>query len=482
MTRPPLRWVFLVPILVAIVIGFAAFAIYIDGVERSNRLADIDAELVRAARDVGAPVDGQPSPAEPPGSGDPAPPVDIDDPVHLVVGADGSVTSTGGSGNPFSPSTIAALRTIDGFHTVGAENYRVLVVSPDGQVRTVTALSLDGVDAAAVAFRGALALGGGIILLLVAAVVWLLVRSLTRPIIGITAVATRIADGDLDTDLDTDLDAPTRSREIADLNGAVDRMLTRLRSTLEQREQAAAEAMRARDDMQRFLADMAHELRTPLTALKGYSDLYAGGMLESTTDVDRAMSRIGSESERLYRLADDMLRLARDGASDETTEVVDVAAIAAEVADDLRAADPDHRITFHADSGDHRVTGTPARIHQAILNLGANACNHSGPEAEVAIRVESDGATVVTRVVDHGPGIDPADRHRVFLPFYRTDASRSRQGRSGAGLGLAVTRQIVDRHRGTVTIETTPGGGATLVLSLPRDGARPAISPRPSDG
>ena len=235
-----------------------------------------------------------------------------------------------------------------------------MVTSPDGRRTSVTALSLDGVDAAAAAFQRALALGGGVILLLVAAVIWLLVRSLARPIIGITAVATRIADGHLDTDLDTDLDAPTRSREIAELNDALERMLTRLRSTLEEREQFAAEATRARDDMQHFLADMAHELRTPLTALKGYSDLYAGGMLESAGDVDRAMSRIGSESERLYRLADDMLRLARDGASDDPTELVDVATIAAGVVDDLRAAYPDHRIGFQRRPGrpsGHRNAG-----------------------------------------------------------------------------------------------------------------------------
>ena len=471
MTRPSLRWIFLVPILIAIVVGFTAFGIYAETVERATRIADIDAELVRAARDGANPGGGQPTPVAPPGSGDPASITDIADPVHLLIDANGSVISTGLSGNPFSPSSIEELRTIDGFHTVAAENYRVWVTSPDGQPTSVTALSLHTVDAAAAAFQRAVAVGGAIILVLVAAVVWLLVLSLTRPITGITAVATRIADGQIDTDLDTDLDAPTRSREVTELSDALDRMLSRLRSTLDQREQAAAEATRARDDMQRFLADMAHELRTPLTALKGYSDLYAGGMLATTADVDRAMSRIGSESERLYRLADDMLRLARDGGTDDRAETVDVAAIAAEVTEDLRAAHPDHHISFHADPGDHRLTGTPARIHQAILNLGANACQHSGPGDEIAIRVGSDDATVVTRVIDHGPGIDPADRHRVFRPFYQADPSRSRQGRGGAGLGLAVTRQVANQHHGTIGIETTPGGGATFVLSLPKPGA-----------
>ena len=71
------------------------------------------------------------------------------------------------------------------------------------------------------------------------------------------------------------------------------------------------------------------------------------------------------------------------------------------------------------------------------------------------------------RVADHGPGVDAADRERIFLPFYRSDAARSRDGQHGAGLGLALARQIAEQHNGTLSVESNPDGGATFVFSVP---------------
>ena len=84
------------------------------------------------------------------------------------------------------------------------------------------------------------------------------------------------------------------------------------------------------------------------------------------------------------------------------------------------------------------------------------------------IAVESTGWSVVVRVIDHGAGIDPADAERIFRPFYRSETARSRTGQHGAGLGLALARQIADRHGGYLTVAPTPGGGASFTLSLPR--------------
>ena len=142
--------------------------------------------------------------------------------------------------------------------------------------------------------------------------------------------------------------------------------------------------------------------------------------------------------------------------------------IATAVAADLQAANPGHNIGLRSTPGTHSVCGSPARIHQALLNLAANACHHSETTDEVLISITSDETSVIMEVIDHGPGIDPADHDQIFLPFYRADTSRSRHGRSGAGLGLALAKQIADQHQGTITVETTPGGGATFVLSLPR--------------
>lgn len=162
MTRLSLRWIFLVPILATMVIGFTVFAIYADRVERNNRLADIDAELIRAeARNGNTAPNRRDQPTPPPEEG--AELTDIDNPVQLLINPDGLIISTGVSGNPFPASTINELITMEGFHTIGDQNFRVRVNTPNGQPTSVTALSLDLVDEATNEFRQALALGGGII-------------------------------------------------------------------------------------------------------------------------------------------------------------------------------------------------------------------------------------------------------------------------------------------------------------------------------
>jgi len=459
MTKRPLRWIFLLPVVLTIAIGFTVFAVYVDRVERSNRLADIDAELVRA--DAGNRLAAGPDRGAPPPSGDAAP--NTDNPVQLLIDSEGIVVAANFE-SPLSDATLARLAGNSGFATVSDENYRVRLRRTGDGLTAVTAFSLDANDEATAVFRRSVAIGGAIILALVGVVLWILVGSLTRPITTITSAATRVANGELDTHIE----AESRSSELSELANDLNRMLDRLRTTLERSEHSAAEATQARQDLERFLADMAHELRTPLTALKGYSDLYAGGMLETRSDVDRAMARIGSESERLYRLADEMLQLARSDRETDPIELVDVGEIAGFVATDLQAAYPDQRVGVEFTcSTPPVVLGSPARIHQAILNLGANACEHSTPHDEIELRVDRTATRVRLMVVDHGPGIPSPERDRVLLPFYRADPSRRRNGQVGAGLGLALVRKIVVQHGGDLSIEETEGGGATLIVLLP---------------
>ena len=213
---------------------------------------------------------------------------------------------------------------------------------------------------------------------------------------------------------------------------------------------------------------MSHELRTPLTALKGYSDLHSGGMLDEPGALDRAMSRIGDESERLNGLVTDMLHLAREAPSTEAFEPFDPTDIVTVVAEDLRAANPS--LTIDVDITDDApmfVDGLQARFHQAVLNIGSNACRHAPPNSDVRLVVASTGGDLRVAVIDHGPGVDSTDAENIFLPFYRPERSRDRTGGGGAGLGLAIASQIIERHHGSITVEPTPGGGATFVITLP---------------
>lgn len=468
--RPSLRWTMLVTTLVSIAAGFTGFGFYVDRVEHRSRIADVDAELVRAERafiqrrltNRGSGGD----PAVGPTSGpDTAPVVDIESPVRILVDPDGRTVVADAAPNPFDAPTVAALTGAPGVRSLDRPRYRARTTALRDGRTLVIALPLANADSSRDAFRRALVAGGVVTMGVQALVVWLLTTLVIRPVTRMTRTATRIAGGALDTPVEP----PSGSRETAELAIDLDRMLTRLRTALADSERSAAQAAAARNDLQRFLADVSHEVRTPLTALRGYSDLYERGMLDDQLALDRAMSRIGRESERLHGLVDNMMRLARDQRPTATVVAFDVAAIAHDVVDDLRSAHPARHLSLDADpSSNHQVDGTPASIHQAILNVVSNACQHTPPDTTIELIVRTGPHDVTIHVIDHGPGIDARDSERVFLPFFQLDLSRSRSAYSGAGLGLALTKQIIDHHHGSITVTTTPGGGCTFAIVLPR--------------
>ncbi|MGA9278720.1 sensor histidine kinase [Ilumatobacter sp.] len=472
MKRPSLLTLMLVPTLLSITVGLVGFGVYVDRTESANRLADIDDELVRAeaARDSrNAPVvasdqPGAPAtepddpsivPAESPGI------LTVDPPSEITLATDGTVLRVTGGDNPFTSDELLVLAERDGTVTSAAGDFRVRISPLPEGATSLTSLPLDRFNAAVDDFRRTLLVGGLVVVVLEAIVLWLVARMVSRPVVRMAGTATRVADGELDTAIG----APSGTRETAQLAADLERMLVRIRSTLEVSESSATDARTARDQMERFLADVSHEFRTPLTALHGYSDLYMNGMLDDA-GLERAMQRMGNESARLNSLVNDMMQLARNASTDTEPEVFDVAEIVTDVVDDLRSAYPDRRIERRMPPGiDCRIAGVPGRLHQAILNLGANACGHS--DGDVQIRMTADRTHLDVSVVDHGPGIAEADRERIFQPFVRLDASRTRTGHAGAGLGLALTNQIIASHQGAITVGETPGGGTTITVRLP---------------
>ncbi|MBH0055099.1 HAMP domain-containing histidine kinase [Salinibacterium sp. SWN139] len=485
MRRLSLRWMLLLPVLATIIVGFLAFAFAVDISERAHRISELDAELARAELAAITPpspgAGGEPSDGSVPGDGpapgagpapSAAPPATGESavaqellPIQFTVRSDGTLAENQGAAIPFSVETIASFVTIDSPTTVSIDDYRVLVSPSATDIVQVTALSLDGYNAAIASLRTTLVAGGLTIALLEVAMAWFLARQLARPLAVVAGGVTRIADGALDTAL-----TPVGgSREVSELATDIDRMVNRLRDALAEREQSAVDATRARNDMRRLLADVAHEIRTPLTALKGYSDLYSKEMLTAPGALDRAMSRVGDESIRLNVLVNSMLQLARDGATTAPEHVaVDLATVTQNVFDDLRVVFPerDFATDLHA-LRTAPVMGNAAQLHQALLNLVANACRHTPSSTPIEIVSSSTSREIIMSVVDHGPGIPDDEREKIFQPFYRSDPSRVRSSNDGAGLGLAVTLEIAIQHGGTVALHTTAGGGATFELRLP---------------
>jgi two-component system phosphate regulon sensor histidine kinase PhoR len=228
--------------------------------------------------------------------------------------------------------------------------------------------------------------------------------------------------------------------------------------------------LRRADQIRRdFVANVSHELRTPLTAIRGYVEALA----EGDSDVEesrRFLAIITRHTERMERLVKDLLRLARLDAGQETLDVVDcdIRVLAHNVvADVARALDERHQqVDVTVGPGAEIVHGDPAKLHDALRNLVANAVIYAPEHTVIAIEATRSDGKIAIVVSDVGPGIPEEDLSRVFERFYRVDKSRSRDP-GGTGLGLAIVRHLIQLHGGDVYAENRPEGGARFTITLP---------------
>ena len=284
---------------------------------------------------------------------------------------------------------------------------------------------------------------------------WLLIEMGLRPLRRMGAVAGEIAAGDYSMRVEP----ATRKTEIGRLGLALNAMLAQIESAFAQR--TASERR-----LRRFIADASHELRTPLTSIRGYSEMLRRGAGESPEDSAVARRRIEQESVRMSALVDDMLLIARlDQGRPLENKPVDLQAIARDAVADARAVAPQRDIKLDA-PGTVVVTGDDTRLRQVVGNLVRNALVHTPSSSPIEIAVSTQNGSAELSVTDHGPGLKPEDRDRIFEPFYRADASRSRDS-GGAGLGLSIVTAVVSAHGGQVRLKETEGGGATFEVELP---------------
>src|SRR5206468_1969896 len=172
---------------------------------------------------------------------------------------------------------------------------------------------------------------------------------------------------------------------------------------------------------------------------------------------------------RLERLVADLAELSQIEAGDlslERTEV-DLRRLVDDVCEDFaeRAAQKHLRFVVSGDAA--RVNVDPMRIQQAVANLIDNAIKYGGESTTIDVRICARADAAAIRITDHGEGIPPTERDRIFRRFYRVDKSRS-QHVSGSGLGLAIAKHLVLLHRGNIEVESEPGRGAAFVVTLPR--------------
>jgi PAS domain S-box-containing protein len=220
---------------------------------------------------------------------------------------------------------------------------------------------------------------------------------------------------------------------------------------------AAADLDEAR---KRFVANAAHELRTPLATLRTVAGLLGSRRAQmSETEIEECCELLERQGANLDALVEDLLDLSRiqRGGDDGAVLVVDVEQWVARALE--TALPPDGiRVSQHVEAG-LSVRGNPDRLKRALVNLLANAYHHGGPK--VSVRAYRDGADVVVLVDDDGDGVPVGLVAELFEPFTRHDAGR------GAGLGLAITRALVEQAGGSVAYQGTSDQGARFVLRLP---------------
>jgi two-component system phosphate regulon sensor histidine kinase PhoR len=231
--------------------------------------------------------------------------------------------------------------------------------------------------------------------------------------------------------------------------------------------------LRRADQIRRdFVANVSHELRTPLTAIRGFIEALTDG--EPTAEERRQfLAIIARHSQRMERLVKDLLRLARLDAGQEPVSPVacETASVIDGVVGDLapEAAARDQQITVTVDPEARRVLVDPAKMHDALRNLVANAISYAPDGSTIAIRADRASDGVELSVADQGPGIPDADLARVFERFYRVDKSRARDP-GGTGLGLAIVKHLVELQGGDVSVENRPEGGARFTIRVPTAG------------
>jgi two-component system OmpR family sensor kinase len=290
------------------------------------------------------------------------------------------------------------------------------------------------------------------VLLIGLGVFWLLRRGL-RPIEAMAAQADRITAGDL-TDR---VRAHSPRSEVGRLGTALNGMLARIQATMHEREAS-------QNQMRRFFADASHELRTPLASLRANAELYQQGVLGMPGQVDEVMRRITLETQRMSRLVDDMLRLARLGLHpDRCHEPVDLTALVRACAERARAAGPWRVWRVRVAEG-LTVTGDEELLRRAVDNLLTNVLVHTSAGAVGTITASAAGDLAAIEVSDDGPGVPPDMLPHIFERFYRAGAAPTRPG---SGLGLAIAAEVTAAHGGTAHAAPAEPHGLCVTLALP---------------
>ncbi len=279
----------------------------------------------------------------------------------------------------------------------------------------------------------------------------IIARSVARPLQEVAKAATAVAEGRLDHRV------PVRGpREMRTLAEAFNRMA----------QQVGATQQAQRD----FLANVTHDLRTPLTSIQGFSQAIMEGVTSNPSAARRAAQIIHDEAGRLNRMVQDLLDLARieAGRLNMTRHSVRLDEILQALGERLTPRATEKGLTLTVDvPALPLIAGDGDRLVQVYTNLIDNAIKHTPEGGTITLRAGQQDNGVLVQVSDTGEGIPPTDVPHVFDRFYQVDKSRQREKGDGAGLGLTITKGIVDAHGGRLWVDSQEGVGTTFSTWFP---------------
>ena len=242
-----------------------------------------------------------------------------------------------------------------------------------------------------------------------------------------------------------------RADEIGQLAGSFNHMMDKVSASFERQ--------------QRFSASAAHELKTPLATILVNLDVLDMEEKASAAQMERVLSIVRTNTERMIRLVDNLFQLTTEKSS-EMCEEVRIDEMFAEILEELSAqVNAKHLSVSLSSLSGIKLTGNRTMLYRAMSNLVENAAKYNRENGSISISASQQQEDIIIKIADTGIGIPKEECERIFEPFYRVDQSRSRSV-GGAGLGLALVKDIVEKHRGTIQVCSRAGQGSEFILYL----------------
>lgn len=292
------------------------------------------------------------------------------------------------------------------------------------------------------------------VLLALAASAWLS-TGIVRPLKQMQRIAGEMAGGNYSTRVSVN-----SQDEVGELAGS-------LNSLAQELEKFAMQTQQAEKLRREFVANVSHELRTPLTIIKGYNEAMLDGAITDPAAVNKYRRLIREETERMERLISDLLDLSRLQAGNGIDmEIIPLGDLAEAVTAKFSGQANEKGIQLLAEAQPATVLGNGDRLTQLMMILLDNAIKYTQTGGTVKVSVEADRTGVVLEVSDTGCGIPPEDVPFIWERFYKVNKSHSRS-EAGAGLGMAIAREIIELHKGKSVVESFVNKGTTIRISFP---------------